>query len=274
MEIMLLPPVLDRKKSALVNLDLWMNRMMDKLNVKVGGKVLDMGCGRGLIAKNFVDWRNVSVTGINIDETQVEFATRMTKDYPKDKIKFITRDYNLPFDFLEPNSLDGGYCAQACMFVDNKTEFMKNLGRVLKKGGRFYGLEYVYLLPGETIDPKSPGFDPNNQTQRHLVQLSSTILGTSMPGPIKAWTDGFQKNGFKIIYVGHPTPINSVVLLQDINDTYEPLQHLISFLGKFGLMSERFVKLFERLRMYWESLIKMMYLEYATPTYELIAEKL
>jgi len=274
MEIMLLPPVLDRKKSALINLDLWMNRMMDKLNIKPGGRALDTGCGRGLIAKNFVDWRNISVVGINIDETQIEFATKMIKDYPKDKIKFITRDYNLPFDFLEPESIDGHYCAQACMFVDNKTEFMKHSAKVLKKGGRFYGLEYVYMLPGETIDPKSPGYDPKNAAQQKLVQLSSTILGTSMPGPIKAWTDAFKLNGFKIIYAGHPTPINSVVLLQDINDTYEPLQHVVSFLGRFGLMPERFVKLFERLRMYWESLLKMMHNEYATPTYELIAEKL
>lgn len=274
MEIMLVPPVIDRKKSALINLDLWMERMMDKLQVKPGMKLLDTGCGRGLIAKNFVDWRNASVVGINIDETQVEFGNKLAKEYKGDKLKFITRDYNLPFDFLEPNSMDGHYCAQACMFVDNKTEFMRNSARVLKKGARFYGLEYVYLLPGEGIDPKSPGYDPKNQTLKQLVQHASTILGTSMPGPIQAWKEGFEKNGFKIIYAGHPTPINSVVLLQDINDTYEPLQHIISFLGRYNLISERMVKLFERLRMYWDSLLKMMQMELATPTYEFIAEKM
>lgn len=74
-----------------------------------------------------------------------------------------------------------------------------------------------------------PNYDPNNATKVKLVQRGATILGTSMPYPISEWTKAFEANGFKIIYVGHPTPINSVELLEDINDVYAPLQHAISF---------------------------------------------
>merc|ERR1712232_254177 len=107
-----------------------------------------------------------------------------------------------------------------------------------------------------------------------LVQNGATILGTSMPGPISAWRDAFVSNGFKIIYIGHPTPVNTIELLEDINDIYAPMQYLFSALGRVGLINTRIVRLFERLRTNWDALVTMMKLELATPTYEFIAEKL
>lgn len=53
-----------------------------------------------------------------------------------------------------------------------------------------------------------------------------------------------------------------------------PCRYVISALGKVGIVSPRIVDLFERLRTYWADLETMMTMELATPTYELIAEKL
>ena len=111
----------------------------------------------------------------------------------KGRLTFVQRDYNLPFDFAADESLDAHFCAQACMFVTDKTLFMKHSARVLKKGARFYGLEWVQL----------PAYDASNATHRQLVQHGATILGTSMPGPISAWRDAFEANGFKVVYIGH-----------------------------------------------------------------------
>lgn len=265
MEIMLVPPVIDRKAGILANLDLWQDRMMAKLELAPGDKVLDTGCGRGIIARNVAQRTKTSVYGVNIDESQLKRARAVAKESGlESRLFFHQQDYNEPFTFLADASMDGHYCAQACMFVNNKTTFMKHSARVLKPGARFYGLEWISL----------PNYDPNNATKVKLVQRAATILGTSMPYPISEWTKAFEANGFKIIYVGHPTPINSVELLEDINDVYAPLQHIISFLGRNGLISDRLVKMFERLRMNWEDLRTMMREELATPTYELIAEKL
>ena len=60
---------------------------------------------------------------------------------------------------------------------------MKESARVLKKGARFYGLEYIQL----------PNYDETNPSHVELVQKSSTILGTSMPGPISGWTDAMKE---------------------------------------------------------------------------------
>lgn len=265
MEIMLVPPVIDRKQGILANLDLWQRRMTDRLLVKSGDRLLDTGCGRGLIAMNVATWYNTSVVGVNIDETQIAHAKRLAYDAHMEKtLQFVQQDYNLPFDFLPDESIDGHYCAQACMFVTNKTSFMQHSARVLKKGARFYGLEYIQL----------PKYDESDPAHVDLVQRSSTILGTSMPGPISAWTDALKAAGFRILYAGHPTPKNSMELLEDINDIYAPLQYAVSALGKVGLMSTRLVDLFERLRRDWDALVTMMNMELATPTYEFVAEKM
>ena len=68
---------------------------------------------------------------------------------------------------------------------------MQNSARVLKKGARFYGLEYIQLPNYDEADPKHVD----------LVQRASTILGTSMPGPISAWTDAL-----KVGLQGVPSP--------------------------------------------------------------------
>ena len=60
---------------------------------------------------------------------------------------------------------------------------MQESARVLKKGARFYGLEYIQL----------PNYDETNPSHVELVQKSSTILGTSMPGPISGWTDAMKE---------------------------------------------------------------------------------
>ena len=45
-----------------------------------GDRLLDTGCGRGLIAKNVASWYNTSVVGVNIDETQIAHAKRLAFD--------------------------------------------------------------------------------------------------------------------------------------------------------------------------------------------------
>ena len=66
-----------------------------------------------------------------------------------------------------------------------------------------------------------------------------------------------QANGFRILWHGYPHSgpdfkKTEIELLEDINDIYAPLQHVISFLGYFGLISPRLVALFETLRTNWE----------------------
>lgn len=48
--------------------------MADRLDLGPGSKVLDVGCGRGLVAHHMASYSGAHVTGINIDHSQVKMA--------------------------------------------------------------------------------------------------------------------------------------------------------------------------------------------------------
>ena len=54
--------------------------VMNLLNKNSGDRLLDTGCGRGLIALKIATWTNTSVVGVNIDETQIKSARRRAFD--------------------------------------------------------------------------------------------------------------------------------------------------------------------------------------------------
>ena len=59
-------------------------------NLNPGDRLLDTGCGRGLIAMNVASWYNTSVVGVNIDETQVAHAKRLAFDaHMENRLQFI-----------------------------------------------------------------------------------------------------------------------------------------------------------------------------------------
>ena len=64
-------------QGILANLDLWQRRMVDRLLVKPGDRLLDTGSGLGIIALNVATWTNASVVGVNSDKTQIEHAERL-----------------------------------------------------------------------------------------------------------------------------------------------------------------------------------------------------
>ena len=54
-----------------------------------------------------------------------EFKLIKQIKYQNIKLQCTEQDYNLPFDFLPDESMDGHYCAQACFAVNNKGDDSK-----------------------------------------------------------------------------------------------------------------------------------------------------
>jgi hypothetical protein len=65
-EKMYLPPRLDPSKGVYANQLLYEKRMASSLGVGPGDRVLDVGCGRGLVARGVSDGTGAEVTGLNI----------------------------------------------------------------------------------------------------------------------------------------------------------------------------------------------------------------
>lgn len=54
--------------------------LSDKLSLKSGMQVLDIGCGVGGPMRNFTKWTGANFVGININAYQIECAKMHTKD--------------------------------------------------------------------------------------------------------------------------------------------------------------------------------------------------
>jgi len=73
-----------------------MELIAQKLKLKPGMKVLDIGCGWGGLGRYLAKYYGVSVTGVTISKNQVEFAKEFCKGFD---VKFVLSDYrDIPKD--------------------------------------------------------------------------------------------------------------------------------------------------------------------------------
>jgi methionine biosynthesis protein MetW len=94
--------------------------------IKKGMKVLDLGCGIGLLAKELNKYK-IDLHGADITEWALNEARK--KGY---KTKLVNLEENLPF---ESNSFDVVICLETIEHMHNVTELMTEINRILKKGG-------------------------------------------------------------------------------------------------------------------------------------------
>ncbi|KAF9873955.1 sterol 24-c-methyltransferase [Colletotrichum karsti] len=112
------------------------------INIKKGMKVLDVGCGVGGPAREIAKFTGAYVTGININEYQVERATRYAKKQQMDKqLQYVQADFmNIPF---EDNTFDAVYAIEATVHAPSLQAVYSEIHRVLKPGGVFGVYEWV-----------------------------------------------------------------------------------------------------------------------------------
>ncbi|MFQ5901332.1 MAG: bifunctional 2-polyprenyl-6-hydroxyphenol methylase/3-demethylubiquinol 3-O-methyltransferase UbiG [Thermodesulfobacteriota bacterium] len=106
----------------------------DNVDSLEGRKVLDVGCGGGLLAEEFAK-EGALVTGIDIAPTALDAAKAHAE---KSGLKVDYR-LTLPCDMIEEG---GSYDILACMevfeHVDNVGAFVKDCSRLLKDGGHLF----------------------------------------------------------------------------------------------------------------------------------------
>ncbi|KAF3811087.1 Sterol 24-C-methyltransferase erg-4 [Colletotrichum gloeosporioides] len=132
------------------------------INIKKGMKVLDVGCGVGGPAREIAKFTGAYITGLNINEYQVERAARYTKKERMDKnVQFVQADFmvkstlfknifhttflmpmiqNIPF---EDNTFDAVYAIEATVHAPSLQAVYSEIHRVLKPGGVFGVYEWA-----------------------------------------------------------------------------------------------------------------------------------
>lgn len=112
------------------------------IHIRPKMRVLDVGCGVGGPAREIAKFTGAYVTGITINEYQVQRATRYAEqDGLSGNCRFVVGDFmHLPF---EEGTFDAVYAIEATVHAPSLEDVYRQIYRVLRPGGVFGVYEWV-----------------------------------------------------------------------------------------------------------------------------------
>mmetsp|Transcript_29262 Transcript_29262/g.35649 ORF Transcript_29262/g.35649 Transcript_29262/m.35649 type:complete len:393 (+) Transcript_29262:147-1325(+) len=152
-------------------------------------KVLDVGCGIGGPMRNISRFLNADVTGITLNQYQVERGNDITRgdDTVCDKCRSVQGDFMcLPFS---SESFDGAYAIEATCHAPDRVKCYAEILRVLKPGAIFACYEWCTT---DAFDGKNPA---------HLRIKKQIEEGDGLPdiASTKECLAALEKAGFEIL---------------------------------------------------------------------------
>jgi ubiquinone/menaquinone biosynthesis C-methylase UbiE len=114
-------------------------RTLDALGLGAGERVLDVGCGTGLLAHDMATLVGPTggVVGIDTSAAMLAFAARRCADLPQVEFKPLGAE-----DLLElEDDFDAVACTQVLLYVTDVAGAIAQMHRVLKPGGRLVVIE-------------------------------------------------------------------------------------------------------------------------------------
>ncbi|RYP91271.1 hypothetical protein DL770_002589 [Monosporascus sp. CRB-9-2] len=105
-------------------------------------KVLDVGCGVGGPAREISKFTGAHITGLNLNEYQIERAKRYAlKQKMDNQVRFVQGNFmSIPF---EDDTFDAVYAIEATVHAPSLEAVYSEIFRVLKPGGIFGVYEWV-----------------------------------------------------------------------------------------------------------------------------------
>jgi len=107
--------------------------ILDRLNLKTGQRVLDLGCGAGGISEYISDQTGTHVTGIDYSNTAISAAKSRTEN-KNSQLKFIEADLNKLE--LEPHFYDAAISIDSIYWVHDTIDVFQRIVKTLKPGGQ------------------------------------------------------------------------------------------------------------------------------------------
>ena len=122
------------EKEAMKNMNSYVNRLIDFKNNNYS-KVLDAGCGVGAtLLFNAEKNPDVNFFGIALGENEIAIAKKIQEEKNLKNANFMVKSF-LETGFPEDN-FDAVYALESVSVSDKKQEFLHEMNRVLKPGGR------------------------------------------------------------------------------------------------------------------------------------------
>ncbi len=213
--------------------------------------IVDIGCGAAGKSLYYASCGAEKVIGVEILEKYKKEAETLAEDLGlTDKFSFVTADAgNLPF---EDESIDTVIMNDAMEHVDHPEEVLKEIKRILKKGGRLY----------VNFPPYHHHFGAHLSDAIYLpwvhLFFSEKVLIEAYKELVKNLPDGKERIEFRISrnennkeyfsYINHMTikRFNKILKNLEIEPVYyhyEPLRNFLKPFGKIPLFREIFVKM-------------------------------
>ncbi len=118
------------------------DRMLQKCGIDENRKVLEVGCGKGVTALHIAEKYGCSVTATDPSQDMIAEARIRAKAHGlQDRLHFIRTDADpLPF----PDESYDIIIAECVTTLLNTEKTFREIFRVLKKGGKFGGIELIW----------------------------------------------------------------------------------------------------------------------------------
>lgn len=125
----------------------------EDLDLQPGDKILDAGCGMGVVSRNLAHWYGYDITGIDILDFNLEKAkSEAVKPTNKDlSLNYLEMDYH-KLDFPD-GSFNGVYTTETFVHASDPEKVLREFYRILKPRGRLVQLEYSHD-PYDTMSTK------------------------------------------------------------------------------------------------------------------------
>ena len=160
--------------------------LADRLSLKPGMEVLDVGCGVGGPMGNMARHSGANFVGINNNAYQIERAKLHTKDVGQ-LCRFIHGDYmRIPED---DDRYDAAFAIESMPHAPDKAGAFREVLRVLRPGACFAGYEWCL----------TDVFDPGNAEHRRIE--NDIMVGDALPeiASTSEICDALRRAGFELL---------------------------------------------------------------------------
>jgi sterol 24-C-methyltransferase len=261
-EKMYIPAAMDLSKSMLANQILFEKKMSQDLGIRMGNKVLDIGCGRGRIASHIATLTQAEVTGMNIDTVQLESARQYALGNGI-SCQFKLADLNEPLPFPD-HYFDAVYDVGVFTYSRDLNQLFKEIHRILKPGGKFACLDWVRL----------PNYNPANPHHADLMRRIKPLIGAIGTPTIEEFNGAVENAGFRLL-INENASIDGLQapLIENTDRFFSRVTSAIQWLVRCKILPAHFKTLFDRLTQDGKAFVEADRLRLVTSSHYVVAEK-
>ena len=163
----------------------------ETVGLKAGMKCIDLGCGVCGPLRNIVKATGAHVTGITINEYQIERNKLLNKAAGiEDLSDVVCGDFMDLHKVFKPNTFDAAYSIEAMCHAPDTAAIYKQVFKVLKPGALFSSYEWL----------RTNKYDPNNKL--HVDVVDGIAKGNALPDvrTIEDCIAAAKSAGFEVQY--------------------------------------------------------------------------